>query len=71
MGFVERFMEIQNNAQEMENECNNIEQLTEDEKKLLQPKRDALFKDWCPYKDSFDRCEDSRCLCKEESGDRI
>lgn len=70
MGFIERFMEINNNAQDLSGEWHNLDQLTEDEKKLLQPKRDSLFENWCPYKDSFDSCGDRRCKCKEEQSDR-
>lgn len=66
MGFIERFMEINNNAQELSDEWHNEEQLTDDEKKVFQQDRDALFKGWCPYQNSFDRCEDRRCKCKEE-----
>lgn len=65
-GFVREFMSLPNNAQSLESEWHNINQLTSDETKILQQKGDTLFKDYCPYTNTFDKCEDRRCLCKKE-----
>lgn len=69
-GFVREFMKLPENAKAMENEWYNLNQLSTDENKILQQSRDTLFKDFCPYTNTFDKCEDRNCLCKEERGDR-
>ena len=69
-GFVREFMQLPENAKAMENEWFNLNQLSTDETKLLQQSRDTLFKDFCPYKNTFNRCKDRNCQCKEECGIR-
>lgn len=70
MGFVREFMSLSGNAQSLENEWHNLNQLTDDEIKILQQEGDALFKNYCPYQNSFDRCENRGCLCKKEQSNR-